>query len=219
MRLRRPCQGNSAGGVRSRLQTNERYITRNRRMLATSLLRSDRCGILSRHNAVTTIQETPMVTVTPRENKLAALRSHHAANPRPERVTDPAFTAADPFFDARDVVQVKYEMLRRVHHDGQSVSQSARAFGYSRPTFYQAQTLFAQHGLPGLLPQRPGPKRAHKLGKGVVAMVQQVLADDPSLRADALAQMLHDRLGLSVHPRSIERALARQTKKRQGPLP
>jgi transposase len=160
-----------------------------------------------------------MVTVTPRENKLAALRTYHAANPRPERVTDPAFTAGDPFFDARDVVQVKYEMLRRVHHNGQSVSQAARAFGFSRPTFYQTQTRFAQHGLPGLLPQRPGPKRAHKLGKAVVALVQQIVADDPSLRADALAQLLHDRLGLSVHPRSIERALARHTKKRQGPLP
>lgn len=159
-----------------------------------------------------------MVSVMPHQDKLAALRSHHAANLRPDMVSDPAFTAGDPFFDARDVVQVKYEMLRRVYRDRQSVSQAARAFGFSRPSFYQAQSLFAQHGLPGLLPQRPGPKRAHKLSEGVIALLRKTLAADPSLRAAALAEMLRRELGLSVHPRSIERALARDAKKQHGPL-
>jgi transposase len=160
-----------------------------------------------------------MVPPIPRDDKLAALRSHHAANPHPDAVSDPAFTAGDPFFDARDIVQVKYEMLRRVHQEGQSVSRVAPAFGFSRPTFYQAQALFVLHGLPGLLPQRPGPKRAHKLDEPVIAFLQQALADDPSIRADTLAQLLRDQVGLSVHPRSIERALARDAKKRQGPHP
>jgi len=160
-----------------------------------------------------------MVPTTPSDDKLAALRSHHAANPRSDTVTDPAFTAGDPFFDARDLVQVKYEMLRRVQRDGQPVSRAARAFGFSRPSFYQAQAALAQQGLPGLLPQRPGPKRAHKLTAAVVAVLQQAVADDPSIHVNALAQMLRDQLGLSVHPRSIERALARDAKKRQGPHP
>lgn len=160
-----------------------------------------------------------MVPTTPRDGKLAALRSHHAANPRADTVTDPAFTAGDPFFDARDLVQVKYEMLRRVQRDGQPVSRAARAFGFSRPSFYQAQAALAQQGLPGLLPQRPGPKRAHKLTAAVVAVLQQAVADDPSIHVNALAQMLRDQLGLSVHPRSIERALARDAKKRQGSHP
>jgi hypothetical protein len=34
----------------------------------------------------------------------------------------------------RDLVQVKYEMLRRVRVDGHSVSQSATGFGLSRPS-------------------------------------------------------------------------------------
>jgi transposase-like protein len=140
-------------------------------------------------------------------------------NARPEAVTDPAFTTGDPFFDAYDLAQVKYEMLRRVREDGQSVSQAARAFGFSRPTYYQARVLFVQHGLPGLVPQRPGPKRAHKLSEPIVALLQQARVEDPSLRASALAQLLRERAGHSVHPRSIERALARDAKKRQGPLP
>lgn len=155
----------------------------------------------------------------PSDDKLAALRAYHAANPRPQAVTDPAFLTDDDFFDARDLVQVKYEMLRRVHRDGQPISHAARAFGFSRPSFYQTQAVFGRSGLPGLLPQRPGPKRAHKLDDRVMAVVHEALTIDPSLGAAALAHLLQDRLGLSVHPRSIQRALARDAKKQRGPQP
>jgi hypothetical protein len=43
--------------------------------------------------------------------------------------------------------------------------------------------------------------------------VDQQRAKDRALRAPALANMIRKRLGLSVHPRSIERALSRRTKK------
>src|SRR5262249_61747047 len=46
-------------------------------------------------------------------DKVAALRRHHALNPRAQSVRDPAFAGTNPFFDANDLVQVKYEMLRR----------------------------------------------------------------------------------------------------------
>ena len=54
----------------------------------------------------------------------------------PARVTDPLFHDT-PFFDARDAVQVKYEMLRAVRVEDRSASQAAGHFGFSRPTFYQ----------------------------------------------------------------------------------
>ena len=83
-----------------------------------------------------------------------------------------AFTSGHPFFDARDLVQVKYEMLRRARREGQPVSQVAAAFGFSRPSFYAAQALFEQAGLPGLVPQWPGPRRAHKLSEAVVDFLE-----------------------------------------------
>jgi len=70
--------------------------------------------------------------------KLDMLRAHASLNPHPDRVIDPNFNGTD-FFDARDLVQVKYEMVRRVDVDGQPVSHSAASFGFSRPSFYQAQ--------------------------------------------------------------------------------
>ena len=149
---------------------------------------------------------------TPQDVKGTALRRHHALNPRPQAVTDAEFTVGNAFFDARDLVQVKYEMLRRVHEDGHSVSRSAADFGFSRPSFYQIQTVFDAEGLPGLVPQRPGPKRAHKLSEGVVDRLEQALAADPSLNSAQLAQRLEDELDLRVHRRSVERALGRRKK-------
>ena len=79
------------------------------------------------------------MTAAPREDKESSLRRDHALNPRPQAVRDPAFTSGNLFFDPRDVVQVKYEMLRRVRQEGEPVSQVAADFGFSRPSFYQAR--------------------------------------------------------------------------------
>ncbi len=38
--------------------------------------------------------------------------------PKPQAVRDPAFISGNPFFDSCDLVQVKYEMLRRVREEG-----------------------------------------------------------------------------------------------------
>ena len=47
------------------------------------------------------------------QRKRQTLRRHGTLNPEPESVTDPLFHGND-FFDPNDLVQVKYEMLRRV---------------------------------------------------------------------------------------------------------
>jgi transposase len=150
---------------------------------------------------------------TPPDDKASALRRHHALNPRPQVVHDSAFTSRNTFFDPRDLVQVKYEMLRRVWEDGEAVSQAAADFGFSRPSFYQTQAVFEALGLPGLVPQRPGPKRAHKLSEAVVDRLEQALKTNPSLNSAKLAQRLEEELGLRVHRRSVERALSRRRNK------
>ena len=147
--------------------------------------------------------------------KLGALRAERSLNPRPETVSDEAFREST-FLDARDLVQVKYEMVRRARVDGQPVSRSAAAFGFSRPSFYQAQTALEQGGLAALVPSRPGPKQAHKLTGEVVAFAQERLEAEPSLRSAALAELIVERFGVRVHPRSVERALARAARPKSG---
>jgi transposase len=146
--------------------------------------------------------------------KADTLREQGCLHPHPEKVTDEAFVAS-AFFDRRDLVQVKYEMLRRVRVDGQSVSQSAAGFGLSRPSYYQAQAAYEEGGLPALLPKKPGPRRAHKLSEEVVRALREALADRPELGPQELVELAEERFGISVHRRSIERALARQEKKRR----
>ncbi len=153
------------------------------------------------------------------DEKLAALRQHHALHRRPDKVTDEVFVSGNAFFDARDLVQVKYEMLRRVHKEKQSVTQAAAAFGFSRPAFYQADANFKKEGLSGLLPEPPGPRRAHKLRDQVMGFIEQALTHDASLPAGTLARMVRERFGVPVHPRSIERALARRGKNAQKRAP
>jgi transposase len=142
-----------------------------------------------------------------------ALRQHGTLNPHPETVTDPLFQAQD-FFDARDLAQVKYEMLRRVRIDRAPVQTTATAFGFSRMALYQIGQRFQAEGLAGLLPQTRGPRQGHKLTDEVVAFLQQAREADPSLRAVDLQQRLSERFGITVHPRSVQRALARHPKKR-----
>ena len=148
----------------------------------------------------------------PPDPKSLALRQQGCLNPHPERVIDDLFRTRE-FFDARDLIQVKYEMLRRVEAEGLPVNQSAAAFGFSRPSFYQAQASFQQGGLPALMPQKRGPKQAHKLTADVLAFIREARQEDPALRPPTLASRIQDRYGIAVHPRSIERALARSQKK------
>ena len=148
----------------------------------------------------------------PRSSKLEALRAKGALHPRPEAVRDPLFDTR-LFFDRHDLVQVKYEMLRRVDVDGHPAGVSAKVFGFSRPTFYQAQAAFKRDGLPGLLPRKRGPRAAYKLGNEVVAFLLAVRSEE-GLGARALAKRVQERFDLHVHARSIERALRRAEKKR-----
>ena len=147
-----------------------------------------------------------------RDPKSRALQQEGSLHPHPEQVTDELFLTHE-FFDPRDLVQVKYEMLRRVQSEGQAVSQSAAHFGLSRPSFYQVQAAFEQGGLPALMPHKRGPKKAHKLTAEVLAFIRQAQQEDSSLGAPGLASLVKNRYGITVHPRSIERALTRSQKK------
>ena len=141
--------------------------------------------------------------------KEAALAGARCLNPHPEQVTDAEFLASD-FFDARDAVQVKYEMVRKVKAAGAPVTEAAAAFGLSRPSYYQAAARLKASGLEGLVPARPGPRGAHKLTDEICAWAGQQLAADPALRPAQLAGPIEQAFGVRAHPRSIERALARR---------
>jgi transposase len=150
---------------------------------------------------------------SPKPNpKLRVLQESGTANPHALAVQDPAFVDSD-FFDSHDLVQVRYEMLRRVRSEGQSITKATTLFGVSRPTFYKVQSDFTRSGLVGLLPAKRGPRGPRKITPDVLRFIEEVAASEEKLDAQEIAARIAQRFGLVVHWRTVKRALARLKKK------
>ena len=149
----------------------------------------------------------------PSDGKRKRLRRQSNLNPRAENVSDPLFEQ-DAFFDPRDLMQVKYEMLRRVRVDDQPISKAAANFGFSRPAFYAIWQAFERCGLSGLLPKKRGPQRRHKLTDEIVDYLNNTIRTEGRLTASVLVERVQKRFGVKLHPRSIERGLDGAKKKR-----
>jgi transposase len=117
------------------------------------------------------------------------------------------------FFDPEDLLQLKYETLRALETDHCPVAQAAREFGLSRPTIYEAQTQFQQQGLEGLLPHKRGPKSAHKLTDPIRQYLREQLSAEPGVNAEELARRVRQRFAVSLHPRTLQKALQAKAKR------
>lgn len=146
------------------------------------------------------------------DNKIIILEGNGTLNKHAGKVKDPLFQN-NPFFDARDIVQVKYEMLRAVEKDGQPISDTAEAFGFSRVSFYKTMEEFKDNGVSGLIPKKRGPQGAYKLTSNVMDFIDEKIRKDPSITKSQLVEALETAIGIKVHKRSIERALGGSKKK------
>lgn len=153
-----------------------------------------------------------MVKPAKPDSKLIVLKESGTANPHADDVRDPGFAESD-FFDPRDLVQVRYEMLRRVRTEGQPIAETAARFGITRPTFYKAQSDFERAGLVGLLPQKRGPRGPHKITAAVLRFIEELRTEDPNVDVQSLISAVTQRFDVRVHRRTVERALARSKKK------
>ena len=138
--------------------------------------------------------------------KVEALRAEGTLNLTPEDVRDPKFQGNE-FFDPNDIVQVKYEMLRRVSVENASVRAASEDYGVSRPTYYQTKASFDKAGIAGLVPQKRGPRGPHKFRGEALAFVQQQLVAGKPVRAREIAKLVRQKFDLNIHPRTIERAV------------
>jgi transposase len=146
------------------------------------------------------------------DQKTLELKRSGTLNSHADAVTDTLFKE-NPFFDSRDLLQVRYEMLRRHSVEKMSILDAAVAFGVSRPTFYQSQEAFNRAGLAGLLPKQRGPKGGHKVSKEVLDYVRELRESEPALVTMQCVQSVKEHFGITIHRRSLERALLRSKKK------
>jgi len=145
-------------------------------------------------------------------DKTSELERAGTFNKKYQHVLDELFEASE-FFDPQDLVQVKYEMLRRVQKDKWSVTKVAEIFGFSRFVYYDALAHFQAGGFAGLLPRKKGPKHSHKLNNEILPVINDLI-EQQGLNAEQLAEIVQHRFAVDIHPGSIGRAIARWKKKR-----
>ena len=148
--------------------------------------------------------------------KAEFLKSAGAWNERARQVNSPLFRQSD-FFDPRDKVQVKYEMLRGVFADAMTVAGASSTFGYSRESFYTVAEAFREKGLVGLVDGRRGPKQPRKLTPEAQRFLLAQLKKDPAVSSGELTERLAKELCVEVSQRSVERFRSGKKKPRRPP--
>lgn len=141
------------------------------------------------------------------EKRTQRLKKEGTLHPNPNKVKTELLEKS-PFFDANDLMQMKYEMLRSVSVDQQPIADAAHTFGLSRVAYYRAQEQYQRHGLAGLLPHRRGPKHPHKFTPEVMSFIKkQLAATSQQPNWNFLSKQIEDRFGINTHPRSVERTV------------
>ena len=97
-------------------------------------------------------------------------------------------STSNPFFDARDLVQVRYEMVRRHQNDGVPISEVARHLRCLAANLLQSAKRLGRPGLAGSGRRcSAGPKGGHKLSAEVVAFVDELKAATPDMTVHAMS--------------------------------
>jgi transposase len=109
------------------------------------------------------------------------------------------------FFDAHDLIQVKYEMLRAVEREQRDVTSVSEAFGFSRVSFYQIKKEFDENGIAGLLPKKRGPKGSRKLNADDIEYAKSLEGTHTKVQ---MLKRLKEERGIEVSKRTLERQLS-----------
>lgn len=131
------------------------------------------------------------------------LRKNGSFNHRADTVSAEIFMQSY-FFDACDLIQVKYEMLRAVEQERRDVTSVSESFGFSRVSFYQIKKEFDENGIAGLVPKKRGPKGSRKLSDGDIEFARSL--EGTHTKAQILT-LLKDVRGIEVSKRTLERQL------------
>jgi transposase len=144
------------------------------------------------------------------DERIKRLKKEGTLHPNPDKVSTD-LVAKSSFFNANDLMQMKYEMLRSVSVDQQSITEAADMFGLSRVAYYNAQKQYQNNGLTGLIPNRRGPKHPHKLTPEVMSFIEeQLLESSGQPDWNLLSKQIEKIFVIKVHPRSVERVVKRK---------
>jgi len=137
-------------------------------------------------------------------SKIRALKKNGTFNPNWKLVRDDLFLK-NSFFDPNDIMQVKYEMLRKIHKENIPVINAAKIFGMTRQNYYKFKNYFESEGIVGLKPQKRGPKQAYKLTQKIITFIEKIINDIPKITNEQIVQKIETEFKVTFHTRTIER--------------
>ena len=125
-------------------------------------------------------------------------------HPTPELVHDERFQEEGGFFDPKDIVQVKYELLRLCHVEGNDVASACARFGFSRTTYYKVYEAFLDGGIPALMGRPKGRPKPIKLNEIVLGYLIAEKAKNPNLAALKMVSDIMNRYAVKLSERMIQ---------------
>ena len=143
------------------------------------------------------------------ENKLNKLKENGTYNKNESNVKSELFKI-NPFFDSRDLVQVKYEMIRCVEKDGVSVKTASELYGFSRVSFYKIREYFNKYGFEGLFNQKRGPHGSYKLSDEAIEFIYLTQNNTPEISNAEICEIIFSKYNIRVHPRTISRIIKKK---------
>lgn len=132
------------------------------------------------------------------------LQRAHCIHRAPEKVHDKRFQEESNFFDPKDIVQVKYELLRSCIVEGNDVASACMRFGFSRTTYYKVYETFIQGGIPSLMGRPRGRPRPIKLNEIVLGYLIAEKAMNPKLSASKMFTDVMNRYNVQISVRMIQ---------------
>lgn len=140
--------------------------------------------------------------------KIEYLRASGTLNSRPERVTDPLFSDSS-FFDARDLLQVRYEMIR-AYSKHTPIKELSAQFGMSVSTYTRLRRAYISGGLQALIPAKRGPQGPHKITPEMVEFARNYRIEHGPTSIRDLTDLVNDYFKVSIHFTGLQRALSKK---------
>lgn len=137
-------------------------------------------------------------------NKDEMLRKNGTYNNRHGKVKCAQFSEG-AFYNPKDLVQVKYEMLRDAEITGRTVKEAAEDYGFSRAAYYSIKEGFEQQGMAALFPKKPGPKQPRKLTVELQGFIDEFRRLNPDAGTLELVNAIFEQEGVEIGRRTIER--------------
>ena len=132
------------------------------------------------------------------------LRQTRCLHLSPEKVLDERFQQEGGFFDSKDIVQVKYELLRACEVEGSDVASACTRFGFSRTTYYKVNDAFIQGGIPSLVGRPRGRPQPIKLNETILGYLIAEKAKNPKLTASETVTDVLTQYDVQISVRMIQ---------------